>query len=98
MPRIRSATDVGQIVRAARRRRRMTQSDLAMAAGVSRRWIVDLEAGKPRAEFALILAVLDALGTPLIAETAEAPAVTHAAGSTAGVDLDDHLTRLAGND
>lgn len=98
MLRIRSATDVGEIVRAARRRRRMTQSDLALAAGVSRRWIVDLEAGKPRAEFALVLAVLEALGTPLIAQTPEAPTVNDGAGSTVGLDLDDHLSRLAGND
>lgn len=98
MPRIRSANDVGQLVRAARHRRRMTQSDLALAAGVSRRWIVNLEAGKPRAELALVLAVLDALGTPLTVETPDAPTVTDSPGPTPGLDLDDHLIRLAGDD
>ena len=98
MPRIRSAIDVGQVVRAARHRRRMTQSDLALAAGVSRRWIVNLEAGKPRAELALVLAVLDALGTPLTVETPDAPTVTDSPGPTARLDLDDHLSRLAGDD
>lgn len=97
MLRIRSATDVADIVRAARRRRRMTQSDLALAAGVSRRWIVDLEAGKPRAELALVLAVLDALGTPLTVETPDGP-TTDSPGPTPGLDLDDHLSRLAGDD
>jgi DNA-binding XRE family transcriptional regulator len=77
----------------------MTQADLALAAGVSRRWIVDLEAGKPRAELALVLAVLDALGTPLTVETPDAPTVTGSSpGPTPGLDLDDHLMRLAGDD
>ena len=98
MPDIRSAADVGRIIRAERQRRCMTQSDLALAAGVSRRWIVDLERGKPRAELALVLAVLDALGTPLIAQTPEASTMADSAGPQARLDLDAHLRRLAGSD
>lgn len=95
MPRIDTASDLGQLVRAARTRRRMTQQDLAMAAGVSRRWIVDLEAGKPRAEIGLVLRVLSSLGIPLTADAPEAPARRDRA-PTHGIDLDAHLRRLAG--
>lgn len=97
MPRIRSATDVGNVVRAARQRRRMTQHDLALAAGVSRRWIVALEAGKPRAELALVLTVLDALAVPLLADTPQAASLDGSSTALAPIDLDEHLQRLAGD-
>jgi len=98
VPRIRSATDVGAIVRSARLRRHMTQSDLAVAAGVSRRWIVDLEAGKPRAELGLVLAVLETLGTPLTVEAPEPPSPGDSAPPSAALDLDEHLRRLAADE
>lgn len=66
-----------------------------MAAGVSRRWIVDLEAGKPRAELGLVLRVLSALGIPLTADAPEAPTRSDSV-STHAFDLDAHLRRLAG--
>jgi HTH-type transcriptional regulator / antitoxin HipB len=40
----------------------MSQAELAKHAGVSRKWIYEFEAGKPTAEFGLLLRVLDALG------------------------------------
>jgi HTH-type transcriptional regulator/antitoxin HipB len=95
MPRIDTADDLGQLVRATRVRRRMTQDDLAMAAGVSRRWIVALEAGKPRAELGLVLKVLTTLGIPLTADAPEAPTRSDS-GSSRSIDLDAHLRRLAG--
>ncbi|MCW2678892.1 MAG: helix-turn-helix protein [Frankiales bacterium] len=96
MPRIETAGDLGLLVRAARMRRRMTQEDLAVASGVSRRWVVSLEAGKPRAELGLVLRVLSTLGIPL---TADAPEAATPSGSvpTHDVDLDAHLRRLAGS-
>jgi hypothetical protein len=48
--RVGDAGDLARAVRAARNRRAMSQADLAAAAGVSRRWLVASEAGKPRAE------------------------------------------------
>jgi y4mF family transcriptional regulator len=63
--RIVNARDLGLAVRQARRDRGQTQSELAAAAGVSRRWLSGLEAGKPTAEFGLILRTLDALGIGL---------------------------------
>jgi transcriptional regulator with XRE-family HTH domain len=38
----------------------MTQTDLAARARVSRRWLSDLESGKPTAEIGLVLKVVDA--------------------------------------
>ncbi|GAC1611777.1 MAG: hypothetical protein NVS3B26_28020 [Mycobacteriales bacterium] len=90
-----TAADVGRLVKAARNRRAMTQADLAAAAGVSRRWLVDLEAGKPRAELDLALTVLAVLGIGLHTDTPETPRDSPA-GSTASadVDLDEHLAAL----
>jgi HTH-type transcriptional regulator / antitoxin HipB len=63
--RIASGRDLGLTVRQARQDRGQTQAELATAAGVSRRWLSDLEAGKVSAEFGLILRTLDALGLGL---------------------------------
>lgn len=40
----------------------MTQTDLSAAAEVSRRWLSELESGKPTAEVGLVFKVLHALG------------------------------------
>ena len=106
---IHSALDVAHVVRAARHLRRMSQADLAAAAGVSRRWLIDLEAGKPRAELNLVLTVLATLGVPLHAgaaddgdasarSVAEPTLTTESAGTqpAGGVDLDAHLRRFLG--
>ena len=90
-----TAADLGQLVKAARIRRGMSQADLAAAAGVSRRWMVDLEAGKPRAELDLALRVLAALGVVLRADAPESARSSAAAPTTSpDVDLDEHLAAL----
>lgn len=43
----------------------MSQAALAERAGVSRKWVYEFEAGKPTAELALVLKVLDALDIEL---------------------------------
>lgn len=58
----RNAEDVGRIVKSRRNAIGMTQQKLATIIGVNRRWVGDLEAGHPRAELALVLDVLDAVG------------------------------------
>jgi len=63
--RIANALDLGLAVRQARQDRGKTQAELAAEAGVSRRWLSGLEAGKATAEFGLILRTLDALGLGL---------------------------------
>ncbi len=90
-----TAADVGRLVKTARIRRSMTQADLAKAAGVSRRWLVDLEAGKPRAELDLALTVLAVLGIGLHTSTPETPRDSSVVSTTnADVDLDEHLAAL----
>ncbi len=55
-------SDIGDIVRAARKTAGLRQYELAGAAGVGVRFIVDLEAGKPTAQIGKALQVLQALG------------------------------------
>jgi len=57
-----SPAALGQAARAARKQMRLTQPQLALAAGVGVRFIVDLEAGKPTLRLENILRVLHALG------------------------------------
>lgn len=92
---IRSAADIADVVRLARKRRRMSQQDLAVAAGVSRRWLIDLEAGKPGAELGLVLRVLSTLGVPLVADTPDAPNRSETSSAASNVDLNEHLRYLA---
>ncbi|MCU0923722.1 MAG: helix-turn-helix transcriptional regulator [Burkholderiaceae bacterium] len=53
---------LGQAARSARKQLGLTQPQLALAAGVGVRFIVDLEAGKPTLRLENILRVLHALG------------------------------------
>ncbi|MCY3699006.1 MAG: helix-turn-helix transcriptional regulator [Gemmatimonadetes bacterium] len=55
-------SDIGEIVRTARKHARLRQHELAGTAGVGLRFIVDLEAGKPTAQIGKVLQVLAALG------------------------------------
>jgi HTH-type transcriptional regulator / antitoxin HipB len=57
--------DVGRAVRAARVARGLRQEDLALVSGTGRRFIGDLERGKPSLQLAPVLSVLHALGLRL---------------------------------
>jgi y4mF family transcriptional regulator len=59
---VHSPESLGQAVRAARKALSLTQPQLALAAGVGVRFIVELEAGKPTLRLENILRVVDALG------------------------------------
>lgn len=54
--------DLARAIRAARIERGLTQDALALASGTGRRFIVELESGKPTVRLALVLSVLAALG------------------------------------
>ena len=75
--------DIGLFIRDYRRNKGLSQSDLATAAGVSRRWLANLESGKSTVELGLVLRTLAALDLALdiwaLTDTAE------------GIDLDDVL-------
>ncbi len=62
---IRSIRNLAAAVRGRRRDLGLTQAELAVRAGVSRKWVYEFEAGKPTAELRLILRTLDVLGLTL---------------------------------
>jgi len=62
MTSIRSPQQLGAALRCARKQLQLTQPQLALAAGVGVRFIVDLEAGKPTVRLENVLRVIDALG------------------------------------
>lgn len=66
--RLRTVKDIGALIRDRRRLQRIEQSELARKAGVSRKWLIELERGKPRADLSLVLRTLDALGLELTVE------------------------------
>jgi y4mF family transcriptional regulator len=62
MTKMESTYHIGNAVRLARKKLALTQPQLALAAGVGVRFIVDLEAGKPTIQLDRMLQVLHALG------------------------------------
>jgi y4mF family transcriptional regulator len=57
-----TAKDIGRIVRENRKSQGLRQDQLAAAAGVGLRFLIELERGKPTAQLGKCLAVLEALG------------------------------------
>jgi HTH-type transcriptional regulator/antitoxin HipB len=70
----RTPIDLGSAIRDRRRRMDLGQDELAARVGVSRKWIIDVEKGKPRAEIGLVLRTLDALGLRLSLDSNEGTA------------------------
>jgi HTH-type transcriptional regulator/antitoxin HipB len=62
MMRIRTTADLGAFIRGRRTKLGMDQVALAKKSGTSRKWLVEVERGKPRAEIGLILRTLKSLG------------------------------------
>jgi HTH-type transcriptional regulator/antitoxin HipB len=60
--RARTTTDVGNLIRERRRQLGMSQAALARDLGVSRQWLISVEAGKEGADTARVLRLLTALG------------------------------------
>ncbi len=90
---IRNATDLGAVIKERRIRLGMDQSNLAEKAGTSRKWIVEVEQGKPRAEIGLVLRTLKTLGVSLdiaVDRTQEASA----ASEPGNVDINNILNSL----
>lgn len=65
MSTIQTTEQLGAALRTARKQLGLTQPQLALAAGVGTRFIVDLEAGKPTVRLEHVLRVIDALGGEL---------------------------------
>lgn len=62
MTSIQTPQQLGEAIRTARKQLALTQPQLALAAGVGVRFVVELEAGKPSVRLAQVLRVIDALG------------------------------------
>ncbi len=91
--RVRTATDLGAFIRKRRVKLGMHQADLAEKAGTSRKWIVEAEQGKPRAEIGLVLRTLRTLGVSLDLAADRAQKTAPASGS-GNVDIDKILDSL----
>ena len=59
---IKTGQELGAALRMARKALGLTQAELALAAGVGLRFVVELEAGKPTVRLERVLRVIDALG------------------------------------
>lgn len=57
--------DIGKAVQSARQRQKLTQAELAAAAGVGKRFVVELEAGKPTVQLGKVLQVMSAAGVDI---------------------------------
>lgn len=60
--RIRTRKDLGLLIRDTRKKRRMTQAELAEVVGVNRRWVVQVEQAKTSADLRTLFKALRALG------------------------------------
>jgi HTH-type transcriptional regulator/antitoxin HipB len=65
-----NAEQLGGLIRKKRQEKRLSQVALAGQIGVGRKWIINLEAGNPRAELGAILKALDVLNLHLSASDA----------------------------
>jgi HTH-type transcriptional regulator / antitoxin HipB len=91
--RIRTSRDLGSFIRGRRRDLGMEQGALAEKAGTSRKWIVEMEQGKPRAEIGLILRTLRALGVS-IDLSSDAGKEERSNSSSASADINSILDSL----
>ncbi len=81
MYRIDAVSDLRRTLRNIRQDKELSQSDLARTAGVSRKWIVELETGSRSVRLDTLLLLLNALDVRLAIEP----------NSTRAIDLDDLL-------
>lgn len=62
-----SVSDLGPLIRKSRKAMKMNQAEFAAHAGVGRRFLSELEGGKPSLEFDKVLACAEAAGVSLFA-------------------------------
>jgi HTH-type transcriptional regulator/antitoxin HipB len=91
--RIRTAIDLGAFIRERRAKLGLDQTALAKKAGTSRKWLVEVEQGKPGAEIGLILRTLKSLEISIDVE-ADSPVETPSQGKTKAPDINRVLDSL----
>ena len=62
MPRGYTAKQIGELIKATRKRVGVTQAGLALTSGTGLRFIIELEKGKPSCQLQKTLTVLETLG------------------------------------
>ncbi len=82
---IRTPQELGATLKDRRRRLHLGQQELAVKVGVSRRWVIEAEKGKPGTEIGLLFRALAVLGITLRADEG-APAVKKPAADVADID------------
>jgi len=92
---IRTPSDLGALIQERRIKLGLNQISLAKKAGTSRKWLIEVENGKPRAEIGLILRTLKALGIAL-ADGGAAVVVPRKRGKTTAkaIDIDQVIDSL----
>jgi HTH-type transcriptional regulator / antitoxin HipB len=91
--RIRTTTDLGAFIRERRTALGMDQVSLAKKAGTSRKWLVEVEQGKPGAEIGLILRTLKSLEISIDLE-AESSVATLPSSKAKAPDINSVLDSL----
>ena len=92
---IHSPSDLGALIRERRTKMGLDQVSLARRAGTSRKWLVEVEQGKPRAAIGLILRTLQALGTSLeVNEPKDTRASRDSKRPIPALDINQHLERF----
>lgn len=64
--RLLDSKEIGNAVKKARKKHRVTQRDLALTSGTGLRFIIELEQGKPTCQLEKALTVLKTLGLQLV--------------------------------
>lgn len=62
MPNIQSTQQIGALIRQERKEQGLTQDQLAGLCATGRRFIIDIEAGKPTSQVGKVLLILKTLG------------------------------------
>jgi y4mF family transcriptional regulator len=91
---IKSPTDIGAVIKEQRTKLGLDQDALAKKAGTSRKWLIEVEKGKPGAELELVLRTLRTLGITLHATEKSGPQPQRKTGRSPSVDLDAVLNSL----
>jgi HTH-type transcriptional regulator / antitoxin HipB len=84
MTSIQTSQQLASALRSARKGLGLTQPQLALAAGVGVRFVVDLEAGKPTVRLEHVLRVIAALGGEIQLSGLASPASASAADDSGG--------------
>ncbi|MGY4617615.1 HTH-type transcriptional regulator/antitoxin HipB [Bradyrhizobium sp. USDA 4472] len=87
-----TTAELGELIRNRRTSLGLRQQDLALAARVGVRFIVDIENGKETSQVGLVLRLLQALGIRLMPEMSPAPSARPTAEPSEAFDPDNFST------